>query len=82
MQRKNKSNQAITSELLAKGVPKDIIQKKLAEIRTNEDEKKSLSELIEKLKNRSRYTDEKKLIQYLLSKGFSYQDIKEVISES
>jgi SOS response regulatory protein OraA/RecX len=33
--------------------------------------------LIDKMSNKSRYQNKQKLIQYLISKGFSYTDIKD-----
>jgi regulatory protein len=79
--RKNKSARAITAELFSKGVSQAIIQNIITELEISDDVKKSeieaLDELIAKLKGRSRYQDQQKLIAYLISKGFKYSDIKQ-----
>jgi regulatory protein len=85
--RKNKSSRAITAELYAKGIPavtiKSIVTELDSENETQEkSEKQALRELVNKLLNRSRYQDEQKLISYLLSKGFSYGDIKEMLERN
>lgn len=85
--RKNRSTRAISSELFSKGVSPVTIQTVISELEENDDTKKSeqkseqeaLAELIVKLRNRSRYQDQKKLIAYLISKGFRYSDIKEAL---
>ena len=79
--RKNKSKRAIESELRAKGVSPVTIQSIVIETETNGGEKDSLITLVNKLSSRTRYKDETKLIAYLISKGFRYPDIKEVLNE-
>ena len=78
--RKNKSKRATQSELRGKGIDQVTIQS----IASREDcmggEAKALKQLIEKLRTRSRYSDQAKLIRYLLSKGFSYGDVKTALS--
>jgi regulatory protein len=79
--RKNKSTRAITAELHTKGIPAVTIQKIVTELenktQTNEkSEKEALDILLSKLRNRPRYQDELKLKRYLISKGFTYADIK------
>lgn len=80
--RKNKSNRAITSELYSKGVPKEAINNAMEGLGDEENgsEKDALIKLVNKLSDRPRYQDEKKLITHLLSKGFNYSLIKEVLS--
>ena len=77
--RKNKSGRAIMAELASKGVSREIIQEVIVE-QSNDEE--SLGKLIIKLKRRTRYQDEKKLIAYLLSKGFRYEDVKSALNPS
>ncbi len=80
--RKNKSRRAITSELASKGISREIAERTLNELIDDEvNDEESLKKLIEKLKKRSRYQDEEKLKTYLISKGFRYGDIKQVLGE-
>ena len=79
--RKNKSKRAIESELRSKGVSPVTIQSIVTETETNGGEKDSLITLVNKLSSRTRYKDETKLIAYLISKGFRYSDIREVLNE-
>ena len=81
--RKNKSTRAIKAELQSKGVSPDTIQSVVTELQedsTNGDEQ-ALITLVNKLRNRTRYQDERKLITYLLSKGFSYADVKDALDK-
>jgi regulatory protein len=84
--RKNKSSRAIVAELYAKGVSavtiKSIVKELEATNSTNEKfEEQALDNLVNKLRNRPRYQDERKLTTYLIGKGFSYGDIKKVIQK-
>jgi len=84
--RKNKSSRAIGAELASKGINQTIVRSVVADLEENDDDLKkteadALKALIEKLKNRPRYQDEQKLKQYLVSKGFRYDDIKKVLEE-
>ncbi len=78
--RKNKSTREISAELTSKGISKEIASDIL-----QSDEALSevdrLKALVEKLKNRSRYQEQEKLIAYLQRKGFKYSDIKDVLRE-
>jgi len=65
-----KSNRYIYSELLKKGVDKQIVES----VVKNKDDS-ALVYMINKKK--SRYSDEKKLINYLQGQGFNYYDILE-----
>lgn len=76
--RKNKSFRAISNELRSKGVDQVTIQS-IASRQGNND-KQALQHLIAKLKSRPKYIDQKKLIAHLLSKGFSYSDVKSALS--
>ena len=75
--RKHKSIREITYELQSKGVSPVTIQSIL--MNEDKDDKEALNLLVNKLSQRSRYQNEQKLKTYLLSKGFSYGDIKEVL---
>lgn len=77
--RKNKSTRAIRSELMSKGISPVTIQNIVTEFETGDLE--ALIVLVNKLRTRPRYQDEQKLKTYLVSKGFSYQDIKEAIEK-
>lgn len=76
-QTKGASRRKLEAELRAKGVPQDIIAAKLsASTRTDDEE---LQKVI--AKKRSKYTDEQKLMQYLVRQGFGYDDIKRALSD-
>lgn len=79
--RKNKSDRAIKSELYSKGITSVTIQSVVTELDNDEDEseKEALKAIVNKLTDRPRYQDEQKLKSYLISKGFSYTYIKEVL---
>jgi regulatory protein len=74
---KSTSKRRLRLELLQKHVPDDIVAEALAEDET--DERDALRQLVEK--KRRRYPDQQKLMQYLARQGFSYDDIKSVLSE-
>lgn len=77
--RKNKSNLAIKTELQQKGIPRDIIEEVL---RGAGNQNNRLRELINAKKNKPKYSaDPVKFKKYLLSKGFRYSDIEEVLAE-
>lgn len=79
--RKNKSWRAVEAELKSKGVSSVTIQSVVSQVGGQQNDKEALNKLIEKLSTRSRYQDEKKLIAYLISKGFSYSLIKENLND-
>jgi regulatory protein len=74
-----RSNRFIRSELVKKGVAREIIDEVMSE--TANDEEERLKELVAKKAKLSRYQDKTKLMQYLVRQGFGYDDIKRVISE-
>lgn len=77
--RGGKSNRAIQNELMKKGVNREIITDTLE--KDTDQERGLLIELINKKRRLSRYkNDEVKLKQFLLRHGFSYDDIKAVLS--
>jgi regulatory protein len=77
--RKNKSVRAIKSELMAKGISTTIADEVLGEHETSN--KEALKKLIAKIENRPRYQEDQKLKAYLVSKGFGYSEIKDVLAE-
>lgn len=77
--RKSKSKREIESELYSKGINSETINSVVTELGLANREKDSLKELIAKLRKRPRYSDDEKLVKYLLSKGFNYSDIKRAI---
>ena len=78
--RGGKSDRVIQNELMKKGVGREIISETL--VKNSNEERALLKTLIEKKLRLPRYnTDEMKLKQYLLRQGFSYDDIKAVLSD-
>ncbi len=81
--RKNKSWRAVQAELRTKGVSLLTIQSIATEFGgTEKNDQEALSKLIDKLSTKPRYQDSKKLIAYLISKGFSYSDIKQQLENT
>lgn len=76
-QRKGSSIKKLKSELFSKGVSSDIIEQVLSESNRNDEDE------IQKIiaKKAKRYTDEQKLIAYLARQGFSFDEIKKVLSK-
>lgn len=73
---KGSSLRKLSSELSAKGVPRELIEQILsASERSDETEIKKII-----AKKRSKYPDEQKLIAYLARQGFRYDDIKSALS--
>ena len=75
--RKNKSTSFLRSELMSKGVDRDIITEVLSE----SDDLGVLSELVAKLSIKPKYADKTKLMRYLVGKGFSYSSVKEALAD-
>lgn len=73
------SKRRLTQELRQKRVD-DAIIKEVIET-TEIDESKILKDVISSKRRQTRYQDDIKLTQYLMRQGFSYQDIKNAISE-
>lgn len=69
--KKGISHRKLQGELMLKGVDKKIIDKVLAN--SARDETDDLKKVIDK--KIGKYSDEKKLIQYLMRQGFRYDDI-------
>lgn len=70
-----KSASILRRELLSKGINRAHVD----DILSNIDDSTSLVELIKKLSQKSKFTDQQKLIRYLVSKGYSYSSIKEAL---
>lgn len=75
---KNVSKRRLQLELRQKRVPSEIIDQVLQD--DEADDRQVLRQLIEK--KRGRYPDNQKFMQYLARQGFSYDDIKSVLSEN
>lgn len=73
--KKHASLRSLAAELRQKGVANETISEILGDVKSNDIA--ALAALIEKLQRKSRYkNDLQKLKVYLVSKGFSYDDIK------
>lgn len=76
-QRKGISLRKLEAELRSKGVELDIIHQSMQN--STRDEKSELMKII--AKKASRYTDERKLIEYLARQGFSFDDIQATLTD-
>lgn len=76
---KKRSNRMLKSELQQKGVAGTVIDELLSD--SAEPEREALKDLILKKQRITRYKDEKKLITYLIGKGFSYAEIKSALEK-
>ncbi len=76
---KSTSKRRLTQELRQKRVPDEIIQSTLENDET--DEREVLSELIVRKRKQSKYSDNLKLMQYLVRQGYNYSDIKSVLAD-
>lgn len=74
---KSTSKRRLQMELKQKHVPEHIIEQTLREDET--DERDALRDLV--VKKRARYPDRTKFMNYLARQGFSYDDIKSVLSQ-
>ena len=79
---KNLSNKQLKQDLIKKGLTPGDIESAIAKLNQQKPEQESLSLLVAKLKNKSRYQDSQKLMRYLASRGFSYQQIRDAITEA
>lgn len=73
------SRRRLSQELRQKRISTDIIDRVLSDDKEETDEREVLRQLVEK--KRARYPDQAKLMQYLARQGYSYEDIKSVLSE-
>lgn len=76
---KSTSKLRLAQELRQKRVSDDVISDVLAEDVT--DERKVLTDLIERKRKQSKYQDNLKLMQYLARQGFRYDEIKSALAE-
>ena len=73
--RADRSVSYIKSELMGKGVSREII----AEVLSSKDDSSALKELVMKLKSKPKYADRQKLMRYLVGKGFSYSSVTDAL---
>ena len=73
--RASRSKSHLRSELMQKGVDRDII----GEVLSEREDDGLLSDLVAKLKLKAKYQDEQKLMRYLVGKGFSYSSVREAL---
>lgn len=73
------SRRRLVQELRQKRVSQEVIDRALDSDKVEETD--VLKELIEKKQRQTKYQDQQKLMQYLARQGFSYGDIKSVLSE-
>ena len=76
--KKGISHQRLRQELLKKGIDKEIIDQCLAT--APRDERTEICKII--AKKRTKYSDDQKLIQYLLRQGFNYHLIQEALADN
>ncbi|MEO7617744.1 MAG: RecX family transcriptional regulator [Candidatus Saccharibacteria bacterium] len=78
---RSRSKSHLRSELMLKRIDRDLIDEALSEL-DEEGEDAALDRLIEKMRRQSRYSDDKKLAEYLGRQGFKYGDIKKALARS
>ncbi len=79
--RRSKSDRAIRSELFKKGIGREVVDEVIEDGAGSES--KRLRAVIEKKRKLSRYQkDPQKLMQYLVSQGFSWQSVKEELASN
>lgn len=76
-----RSRRQLAAELMAKGVNGADLEAGLAEVST-EAELANLRSIIDKKISLPRYSERDKLINYLMSQGFAYDDIRRVLDEA
>lgn len=76
--RKNKSNISIYSELIAKGINKELVNSLLSE---SYPQHNRLKQLITQKNLLNKYPNSLQLKKYLIGKGFRYSEIEEVLAE-
>ena len=76
---KQRSARYITQELAAKGVAREVIAESLIQNTTSDSD--TLRTLIGKKRRSVRYSDDKKLTEYLVRQGYSYSLVKELLAE-
>ena len=79
--RRGKSDRAIRSELFKKGIGREVVDETIAGGAGDEAER--LKAMVAKKAKLSRYkNDPQKLMQYLVSQGFSWQDVKQELASN
>ena len=81
----SKSKREIKMALLQKGVPKEIVEQALEECYQQQDESVAVQRLLEKKRfcpESATDVEKKKMYEYLVRKGFSYDLIRQVIQVS
>lgn len=81
----SKSRKEIQMALLQKGVAKEVIEEALEECYEKQDESVAIKRLLAKKRfcpETSTDTEKKKMYDYLLRKGFRYEDIRQVLQVS
>lgn len=82
---KKKGQIAIKSELMQKGISKEVIDQLISETVTEESEQKLAEEALEKKLRSFRLLDvqefKQKALQFLMRKGFTYDIAKDVVEE-
>lgn len=73
------SKRKLQLELRQKGISDELANQAFESSEYNEDT--ALKELIVKKRRLSRYQDEQKLLQYLVRQGFSYEAVKNILTE-
>jgi regulatory protein len=76
---KQRSARYITQELASKGISREISSQVLAQNETEDID--TLRVLVVKKRRAARYSDDKKLTEYLMRQGYSFSLIKEVLAE-
>lgn len=74
-----KSRRQLEYELRQKGIEKEVIDASLSEI--SNDDTSTIKELVERKSLINKYGSQEKLIKYLGSKGFSYNDIRAALEQ-
>ena len=73
------SERRLVQELRQKRVADSVIKQILSQDET--DERAVLRKLVARKREQTRYKDDLKLMQYLVRQGFSYDDVREIVSE-
>ena len=84
LRKKPMGGRLISMKLLEKGIKKDIIEKALTENYNEEEESEKCNELlkkyIKKVKSKNEMEKKRKCYQYLLTRGFDNELVREIIS--
>lgn len=77
---KPRSTRMLRAELRKKGIDSIVIESTIADMDEN-NQLDAIKHIAEKKLKQARYQDKTKLIEYLLRQGFSYNDVKSVLSD-